>query len=122
MQEFELAGLVSFWLFLWPHRAAVEAGVAGIVTSGTWDKWYRPQGGSWTGPDTGGYQNRYGNSCNGKWSWCSERDLGSMKLVVAPGRSDACEAQDHVPSPTCGDGTWVLTIKVRPSRQAACGF
>ena len=100
-----------------------QAPTGGEFLSGSWNRWHRTEGGPWAGPVTTEFYNLYGSDCIatsfGTYSWCSEYSLGGLFLTAAPGSTTACEAYDGA---TCGNGTWTLTIKVGPSRLAACGF
>jgi hypothetical protein len=101
----------------------LASGSGSTVSSGTWSKWHRSPStsGAWTGPDTGTYANKFASDCTQSDSWCPEDTLGGLKLAVAPRESSTCEAQDFNQG-GCGDGTWELTIKVGPTRQATCDF
>jgi|GEM_PF-3492012 len=92
----------------------------GSASSGAWSKWYRTGSAVWNGPSTAAYENSFGPACVEDYSWCLEPMLGDRNLVVLPLRDDLCEAADM--SEGCGDGTWRFTLRLAPSRLAACGF
>ena len=103
---------------------SLAAGEGDAIFSGSWNKWHRSEGGAWSAAVTTGFQNRFGETCAGPavggYSWCSEELLGNLRLTTVPAHATNCEAR--VGAATCGDGAWRLTIKVSPSRFAACGF
>jgi N-acetylneuraminic acid mutarotase len=89
----------------------------GSALSGAWDKWYREEGGSWTGPVSDPFQNLYGINCSDAYAWCSEILLGGLHLpTIVPTEVGLCEVFDNT---DCG-GTLTITIAV--DRLAACGF
>ncbi|HEU5179824.1 MAG TPA: MopE-related protein [Candidatus Polarisedimenticolia bacterium] len=92
----------------------------GSASSGTWSRWTRAGNSAWSAPDTGSYENAYGSNCFDAHSWCPERTLGGRQIGVLPEQTDACETVDLMAS--CGSGNWRLTIRVAPTRFAACGF
>jgi N-acetylneuraminic acid mutarotase len=109
---------------VWGASFYVSSYLTFAPTSGTTicsvcQKWYRPQGGTWTGPVTTDHGNFYGTRYLRPYSWISEYQLGGLTLGIDPGGPDDCEVREY---PGCGDGTWRLTIRVDPSRLAACGF
>jgi len=100
------------------YLAFAEAG--GMATSGPWRRWTRVEGGAWTGPDEGLYDNLYGEACFRPWVWCSEVDLGwGRSLGIDPVDVGYCEAHDNL---ACGYGNWTLAITIGVDRLSACGF
>ena len=98
----------------------------GTVTSGSWNKWRKAPstGNAWTGPDTTGHLNQFGNDCFGPYSWCSEQFSPEPQNSIFPDRINDCEAYD-LATGACGasvGGTWRLTIKIASARLTACGF
>jgi hypothetical protein len=92
---------------------------AGMVDSGSWEKYARSTGGSWSGPDTLRYTNYFGASCSSDpYGWCSEWGLGSMFLRLTPS-SSGWESFTGNGAPPSGSA---ITVTVGPSRAAACGF
>jgi hypothetical protein len=93
------------------------------VYSGNWEKWFRAPGtGAWTGPVTTQQLNYFGINCfESPFAWCSEAGLGGIgPWIVLPANTDHCET--FLFGPGCGDDTWVLTIRIAPTRVEACGF
>jgi len=94
------------------------------VPSGAWDKWYRlpATGGSWVFDPTPNL-NLFGAACFVNFSWCPESGglSGIFRQVVHPAHpAPNCETVDSLVG--CSDGTWQFTLRVGPSRLAACGF
>lgn len=86
--------------------------------SGSWDKWHRAIGGSWSSAVTTSYTNYWGPSCDSdNYSWCSAWGLGGRSLGVMP--NDATQ-ESYASGFT--SGTWDVTIQIAPSRKVACGF
>jgi PKD domain len=88
-----------------------------FVNSGSWAKYARPLGGSWSGPDTTQYTNYFGVNCDGNpYAWCSEWGVGNQFLGLTPA------------SPTNGEVVfsnglgWSVTVAVGPDRLSTCGF
>lgn len=99
----------------------IALGVAGgSASSGAWSKWYRSGTGTWEGPSTAAYDNSFGSSCAEDYAWCVEAMLGGRSLAVLPSQDTICETIDF--GEGCGDGTWRFTMRLGPSRLAACGF
>jgi hypothetical protein len=101
---------------------------AGTVSSGSWNKWYR-QGlsSTWSGPFTAALVNEFGNdSFGGDGAWCSEQftDGTGPQNCLFPDRTNDCEAYD-LATGACAVGSglsWTVTIRIAPTRLAACGF
>jgi hypothetical protein len=92
---------------------------AGAVDSGSWEKYTRPVGGSWSGPDTSSYTNYFGANCAANpYDWCGEWGLGSRFLALMPGSRDWESATQFGTTPWDSS----ITVTVGPSRAAACGF
>ena len=94
------------------------------LSSGTWAKWFRlpATGGAWTFDFTPN-PNLFGAVCFVPYSWCPESGglAASFFMVVHPAHpAPNCETVDALVG--CSDGTWEFTLKVGPSRLAACGF
>ena len=90
----------------------------GAVSSGNWEKFSRPSGGDWSGPDTAPFTNFFGLSCNSRaFDWCSEWGLGSRFLSILPAATD-WESRGN----TGITGGAQIKVSVGPSRAAACGF
>ena len=70
-------------------------------------------------PQTGAYDNLFGDDCAGPYSWCGEVDLGGHIPAIVPAETGLCEVFDYI---TCGDGTWRVTIEVGADRFNVCGF
>jgi hypothetical protein len=93
---------------------------SGYAYSGPWNRWSLSEGGSWTGPDAGVYENRYALDCVESHAWCAESGLGGREPVILPGQTNQCEAGDLTLG--CGDGAVVFVLKVGPRRLSTCGF
>jgi hypothetical protein len=91
----------------------------GVALSGAWEKWARIGAGPWTGPVLDPFENWFGDSCAGAWSWCPEAGLAGMYPGLAPAETNACETFENV---DCSDGSWTLTVRVGVDRVSACGF
>ena len=101
---------------------------AGTVNSGNWNKWYR-QGlsSTWSGPFTTALVNEFGNdSFGGDGAWCSEQFTGGTgpQNCLFPDRDNDCEAYDLWTGACAVSGgqPWTVTIRIAPTRLAACGF
>lgn len=92
------------------------AGSSGSATSGNWGKYTRSTGGSWSGPDTTGWWNSFGNTCTGAYSWCS---FGSKVVGVMPG--ELVNGESYVNGWSGGAG-WVVSVAVGADRLSTCGF
>lgn len=92
----------------------------GLASTGPWSRWHLTEGGSWTGPVTDGFENRYGGDCLEPYAWCAEPGLAGRDLVVLPDQATECEAADL--SYGCSYGAWVFTLRLDHSRLATCGF
>jgi hypothetical protein len=92
---------------------------AGLVASGSWQKWHHTGSGAWVGPVLDPFENWFGDDCVGPFSWCAEVGLGGHIPAVAPGEPGVCEAFDDI---TCSDGSWTFTLRIGVDRLAACGF
>lgn len=90
------------------------------TTSGSWQKWYRTERGSWSAATTSAYANYYGPGCDSnQYSWCSEWDLGGLRLVASPANPDAGES--YASGWSYGEG-WDVEIAFAATRLEACGF
>ncbi|MFT7519792.1 MAG: hypothetical protein ACI9MC_001936, partial [Kiritimatiellia bacterium] len=91
------------------------------LTSGTWNKWTRTIGGSWSSATTTGNRNYFGTGCDGRaYSWCSAWGMGTMYNAVMPGNtttSGECYARGW-----SNGRNYKVTIKVGSTRKDACGF
>ncbi len=90
-----------------------------IEYSGSWNKWYRPPGGGWTGPFDISSVNFFGTSCSAPYSWCTEWGFGDLFLWIDPAATTTCELSND--SLGCGNGGR-LRIRVGPTRITTCGF
>jgi N-acetylneuraminic acid mutarotase len=89
----------------------------GTVFSGSWNRWYREEGGSWIGPVTDSFRNSFGLDCGEPYGWCAEMSIGGTHLPgLFPSEIGLCEVFDNL---ACG-GT--LSIGFGTSRLSACGF
>lgn len=98
----------------------------GSAMSGSWNKWRKAPitGNAWQGPDTAAHQNDFGDNCFGTYTWCSEQFPTEPKNSLFPDRTNDCESYD-LATGFCGistGATWVVTIKIAPTRLLACGF
>jgi len=96
------------------------------ITSGNWNKWRKAPitGNAWQGPDTSAHDNTFGDNCFGSYTWCSEQFPTEPKNAVFPDRTNDCEAYDFATG-FCGvvsGSGWQVTIRIAPTRLAACGF
>jgi hypothetical protein len=96
-----------------------------FLYTGAWAIWWNdiaPQA-PWSPSYGGGYPNGFGPACAGRmYAWCSMSGLGGLpSRVVDPLGPGTCQIFD-ASAGGCGNGTWSLTIRVAPTRQAACGF
>jgi len=91
---------------------------AATVTSGSWDKYARADGGAWLGPNPYGFENSFGTNCSAKgFGWCSERRLGGRYLYFMPGAT----GQDEVYAWGYSNAApYTLEIRVGPSFEAVC--
>jgi hypothetical protein len=78
------------------------------------------EGGSWSGPETASFANRFGVDCVEDRSWCPEDLLASRSVAVLPEQVDQCESLDFYGG--CSTGSWVVTVKIGHTRLATCGF
>jgi len=102
-----------------------HAGSGNFIYTGAWTIWWNnsaPQA-TWSESASGSYPNGFGPACAGRqFAWCSQSGLGGLpSRVVDPAMSGSCQLYDASVG-GCGNGTWSLTIRVAPNRQAACGF
>jgi hypothetical protein len=97
------------------------AATGDVVSSGSWNKWFRAGTGSWSAASTMGYPNYFGTACYEAWSWCGEYGLGDLLLDVRPALQGVCEITDDHSGCTV-NGSWRLTIHIADDRQTACGF
>ncbi len=108
----------------WYAGAYLSGAPGGSSTlSGAWNKWSRDgaPGDPWSGPSFQGYLNRFGSSCAGAGSWCTEEGLGGVPLrAVRPGGT-FCEL-DYAPWGSCLVAPWRLTIRTGGDRSRTCGF
>ncbi|MFK7930470.1 MAG: hypothetical protein AB8H79_19950, partial [Myxococcota bacterium] len=104
----------------WYVSEYLAAGTSSVIkSSGTWDKWSRGMGGSWSTATTATHTNYFGSSCaSAGRDWCSEWGIGSKYLGVFPARTGAGETYAR----SFSTGGWKLTIKVGATRSDACGF
>lgn len=88
------------------------------ATSGGWKKWSRADGGSWSAPDTNGYNNYFGCGVAGTGigNWCSEWYLGGRELGILPGDIGAEAYSPHF------IGGELFTLRVGATRLETCGF
>ncbi len=130
---FSVAGLTSTTDGVWCAERAdfyrdayLTPPVGGAATSGGWNKWHRTEVGPWIGPLTAGFVNSYGTACVGVNSWCTEDGLGGLRLGLNPANPATCEVFDHsaisLPQGCSRGAGWVTTVRIGPSRLAACGF
>ncbi len=99
---------------------------AAAVMSGTWARWTRaPSAGSaWQGPFTTPLVNEYGDFSFGEGTWCSEQFATEPRNCLFPNRTNDCEAYDNATG-ACANAAglpWTVTIRIAPTRLAACGF
>ena len=90
-----------------------------IEYSGSWNKWYRPPGGGWTGPFDISNVNFFGTSCSAPYAWCTEWGFGDLFLWIDPAATTTCELSND--SVGCGNGGR-LRIRVGGTRITTCGF
>jgi hypothetical protein len=91
------------------------------LNSGSWNKWYRVEGGSWAGPTTAEYTNYYGPYCDGfTYSWCSEWGINGMYNGIMPARTDGY-GESFAGNWSYGDN-WKVEIRVGSDRMSVCGF
>ena len=91
------------------------------LMSGDWNKWSRPEGGSWSEPTTTPYYNFFGASCdNAAYSWCSEWGVGNMYLATMP--ADGYGYGESYASDWSYGAGWKVVIRTGATRGEACGF
>ncbi|HKQ63302.1 MAG TPA: hypothetical protein VJS92_18580 [Candidatus Polarisedimenticolaceae bacterium] len=103
-----------------------SAPTAGTASSGAWSHWRRAPstGNAWNGPSATSLVNDFGDNCFGPYSWCSEQFAGEPQNCLFPDRLEDCEAYDQFTG-ACAEAAglpWTVTIRIAPSRLAACGF
>jgi len=95
------------------------------LVSGSWDKWYKDNGGVWNHTNAS-HGNYYGSACGGGASgWCSEWGIGGLAFNGylpnwSYGASSLNGSEMYNREGSYGDGT--LRIKVGESRAQTCGF
>jgi subtilisin family serine protease len=94
--------------------------VGGSIWSEAWSRWVMQEGASWNGPNTDPYENRFGSTCLGDYSWCPESGLGGRDIAILPEESAECETLDF--SSGCSPGAWQFTLKIGHTRPGTCGF
>ncbi len=99
----------------------------GSVPSGTWSRWRRAPitGNAWAGPFNTSLANDFGNNAFGEYSWCSEQFPNEPQNCLFPDRVNDCEAYDLATgacAASAGTHSWTVTIRIAPTRLAACGF
>jgi len=98
-----------------------KAGGSANTTSGSWQKWHRAHGGSWSGAVTAGYLNYWGSNCGGlNWNWCSEWGMGGRSIAIMPGNTSA--SGESYANQWSNGRNWEVAIKIAPTRSDACGF
>ncbi|WP_437925629.1 PKD domain-containing protein [Sorangium sp. So ce291] len=97
--------------------------ISSTEVSGSWDKYTRPLGGAWSGPDTAGYTNYFGQGCDGQpYSWCSEWGLGGLTLGVMPSQPDLSLGESFSSDGWSTGASLAVTIAVGGDRLSTCGF
>jgi hypothetical protein len=92
----------------------------GLAYSGPWNRWILQEGGVWTGPDAGSYENHYGFDCLDGRSWCPEIGFAGRNVALLPEQPAECESLDFASG--CGAGVWRVTVKIGHTRLGTCGF
>lgn len=99
------------------YRSRAASGSS--VTSGTWTKWHRGIGGSWSS-STAARSEIFGRNCDSvPYSWCSNWGGGGRYLAVMPDQSRSGESYA---SGWSSGRSWRVTIRVGGTRRDACGF
>jgi hypothetical protein len=116
-------GIVESWCAqqadFYVDNYRIKSPLGAVLSSGIWNKWYRPAGSGWNGPLNISAMNFFGTSCSAAYSWCTEWGLGSLYLWIDPAATSTCELSND--SVGCGNGGR-LRIRVGPTRLATCGF
>jgi len=101
------------------YLAIAGTGSGSADSSGPWAKYVSLDGGaSWSGPDTGSYVNYMGPFCDStSFGWCAEWGIGGAYNAILPDQPAGESFALGFPFDVVN-----VTLRVGPSRSAACGF
>lgn len=91
------------------------------LSSGSWNKWSRAIGGSWSAATTTSRSNYFGSGCDtNAYSWCSEWGIGGKSLGIMPGNKTS--NGESYTSGWSNGRSYEVKVVVGPRRKDVCGF